>query len=97
MARIHILIDEAERERFRRQAEREGKSLAAWLRDAARDRLAAAEPPPQMRTLEELRAFFAACAARETGREPDWDEHRRVIEQSIGSGAAAGSSLTPTC
>lgn len=88
MARIHLLIDEAERERFRRQAEREGKSLAAWLRDAARDRLTAAEPQRQMRTLEELRAFFAACGARETGREPEWDEHRRVIEQSIGSGAA---------
>jgi hypothetical protein len=89
VARIHILIDQAERERFRRQAKREGKSLTAWLRDAARDRLAAAERQPKMRTLEELRAFFAACGARETGREPDWDEHRRVIEQSIGSGAAA--------
>ena len=89
MARIHILIDEAERERFRRQAEREGKSLAAWLREAARDRLAAAESPPQLRTLGQLRAFFAACGAREAGREPGWDEHRRVIEQSIGSGAAA--------
>ena len=90
MARIHILIDEAERERFRRQAELEGKSLAAWLRDAARDRLTAAESPLQLRTLERLLAFFAACAARETSREPEWDEHRRVIEQSIGSGTPRG-------
>ncbi len=80
MARIHILVDEAERERFRREAQREGKSLAAWLRDAGRDRLATAESRLQLRTLEELRAFFAACAARETGREPDWDEHHRVIQ-----------------
>ena len=35
MARIRILIDEAEWERFRRQAEREGKSRAAWLRVTA--------------------------------------------------------------
>jgi hypothetical protein len=88
MSRIHIPIDEAEHQRFRRQAEREGKSLAAWLRDAARERLAAAERRPRMDSLEELRAFFAGCAARERGREPDWDEHRRVIEQSVRSGAA---------
>jgi hypothetical protein len=88
MSRIHIPIDKAEHERFRRQAEREGKSLAAWLRDAARQRLAAAEGRPRMDSLEELKAFFAACAARETGREPDWDEHQRVIEQSVRSGAA---------
>lgn len=88
MSRIHILIDQAEQERFRRQAEREGKSLAAWLRDAARERLAAADRRPRMDSLGELRAFFAACAARETGVEPNWEEHRRVIEDSIRSGAA---------
>lgn len=88
MKRIHILINEAEQEQFRRQAERERKSLAAWLRDAARERLSAAERRRRIETAEELRTFFAACAAREAGREPDWDEHRRVIEQSIRSGTA---------
>lgn len=85
VSRIHILIDDAEHERFRRQAAREGKSLAAWLRDAAREKLAAAEDGMRMDTVEELRAFFAACDARERGREPDWEEHRRVIEESIRS------------
>ena len=86
MTRIHIPLDEAEKERFREQAEREGKSLAGWLRDAARDKLAEAERRPSIGTVLELRAFFAACTSRETRREPEWDEHRRVIEGSIRSG-----------
>ena len=88
MTRIHVPLDDAEKERFRQQAEREGKSLAAWLRDAARDKLAAAQRRPALETRQQLSAFFAACTARETAREPEWDEHRRVIERSIRSGAA---------
>jgi len=88
MTRIHIPLDEAEKERFRQQAERESKSLAAWLRDAAREKLAAAQRQPAIDTVDELRAFFAACTARETRQEPDWEEHRRVIDRSIRSGAA---------
>lgn len=84
--RLHVPLSEEEKERFRRQAEREGKTLAQWMREAARDRLAATERRPAMATVKELRAFFAACTARETRREPDWEEHRRVIERSIGSG-----------
>lgn len=86
--RIHIILDDAEKERFRRQAEREGKSLAAWLREAARERLAATDQRTELRTLKQLRAFFDACDRRETGPEPDWEEHRKVIERSIGTGAS---------
>lgn len=88
MTRIHIPLDQAEKERFRQQADREGKSLAAWLRDAARDKLAAAQRRPAIETVDELRAFFAACTTRETRAEPEWEEHRRVIEGSIRSGAS---------
>jgi hypothetical protein len=88
MTRIHLPLDEAEKERFREQAEREGKSLGAWLREAAWEKLAAAERQPRIETVDELRAFFAACTARETRPEPEWEEHRRVIEGSIGSGAS---------
>ena len=83
MTRIHVPVDEAEKERFRRQAEREGNSLAAWLRDAARDKLAAAARQPAIDTLDDLRAFFAACATRETRDEPEWDDQRRLIERSM--------------
>jgi hypothetical protein len=86
VTRIHLSLDEAEKERFREQAEREGKSLAAWMREAARDRLAVAERRPAIETVDELRALFSACTARETRQEPEWEEHRRVIEGSIGCG-----------
>lgn len=85
--RIHIVLDEAEKQRFRRQAEREGKSLSAWIRDAAREKLAEAAAV-RLDTLDELRAFFAGCDERETRAEPDWAEHRRVIEASQRSGSA---------
>jgi hypothetical protein len=88
MSRIHIILDDDDKERFRREAAREGKSLTEWLREAARDRLAAAERTTRMDTVAELRAFFAACDARERGSEPEWDEHRRVIERSIRAGMA---------
>ncbi len=84
--RIHIVLDEAEKELFRRQAKLEGKSLAAWIREAARERLAAAQARRTFQTVEELRAFYRASDAAETRREPDWEEHRRVIERSIRSG-----------
>lgn len=86
MTRIHLVLDEAEKERFRRQAAREGKSLSAWIRDAALERLAAAERRTSIGTVDKLDAFFAACDAREQGREPDWEEQLRVIDESRRSG-----------
>lgn len=85
--RIHIVVDEEEKERFRRQAAREGKSLSAWLRTAARERLSRRERPA-LDDVEELRTFFEACDERETAPEPDWEEHRRVIDRSVRSGTA---------
>jgi len=81
-SRIHILLDEAEKNRYRRQAEREGKSLGAWLRAAAEDRLRAAESALTLRSRADLARFFAECDAREHGQEPDWSEHRETIERS---------------
>lgn len=38
-------------------------------------------------TAEDVRAFFKACDTdREELREPDWEEHRLVLENSIRSG-----------
>ncbi len=87
MTRIHIVVDEEEKERFRGCAVGEGKTLSEWLREAAREKLRQ-EDPSRFDTLEELRAFFASCDARERRDEPDWEEHRRVIEGSARSGAA---------
>ncbi len=85
--RIHLVLDQIEKERFRRQAKMEGKSLSAWLRDLARERLAR-EDRVRLDTREELDAFFEACDERESGEEPDWSEQRAVIENSIRRGAA---------
>jgi len=86
MTRIHILLDESEKERYRRHAQRAGMSLGAWLRQAAREKLAAEEGATRLDTVAELRAFFASCDEREPEKEPDWAEHRRVIESSQRSG-----------
>jgi len=86
MARIHILLDEVDKARYRRQAEREGMSLGAWLRSAADERLKAASAPRPLRTREALEGFFEECDERETVREPDWSEHRAVIERSRRAG-----------
>lgn len=36
--RIHIVVDAADKERYRRQAAREGKTLSDWLREAAAEK-----------------------------------------------------------
>lgn len=87
-ARIHIIVDDAEKERFRRRAERVGKSLSSWLRDVARESLAAEQGRTELRTVEELNSFFAACDRRERGREPDWEEHEAVIVRSARAGGS---------
>lgn len=89
--RIHIVVDAAEKERYRREAARAGKTLSEWLREAASEKVAAARAGSALDTTEALKSFFEACDARESGREPDWDEHRRVIEESIGGGSGGGS------
>jgi len=83
--RIQVVIDELEREAFRRAAAREGLALSDWLRRAGRERLQAAAQT-KLRSAEELRTFFEDCGQRERGKEPGWREHRTVIEESKASG-----------
>jgi hypothetical protein len=85
MTRVQVVLSEIEREEFRRAAAREGLSLSEFLRRAARDRLAALKPG-QLSTVKELQAFFRECDRREEGVEPDWKEHRAVIEESKAAG-----------
>ena len=86
--RVQVVLDEEEREAFRRMAEREGLSLSAWLREAGRQRLASCERQRVLRTSEELRQFFARCRESEGGIEPDWEQHKAVIERSRRCGEA---------
>jgi hypothetical protein len=81
-------MGEVEREVFRQAAAREGLSLSDWLRRAARDRLEGSQRPG-LSSVEDLRAFFAECDEREVGTEPDWEEHRAVIEESRARGKSS--------
>ena len=86
MATIHLALSEEDRERFARQAEREGKTLDAWLISVARQHIA--EPKTGERTrkfqsTDEIRAYLRAHSDLDKlEREPDWEEHLRNIDLS---------------
>jgi hypothetical protein len=79
--RIHLIVNERERDAFRAQAARQGVSLGEWLRKAGRDRLER-EQPKRLRTPEDLEEFFAEINRDEQGKEPDWEEHLAVMNRS---------------
>ena len=83
MARVQLVIPDDDRIRFLHQARREGKSLSAWLRLAARERLERQSRDRRLGSCAELEEFFAECDANEgSDTEPDWSQHRAVIDQS---------------
>ena len=84
------MVREDEKERYRASADRGGLSLSKWLREAAREKLARESEERRLETVEDLDAFFAECDARHEGEgpEPDWEDHKKVIEASMRSGAA---------
>jgi hypothetical protein len=84
--RVQVLVDETEREAFRQVAEREGKSLSGWLRESAKERLEASKAANRITSVADLKKFFKACDLREKGREPDWQEHLRAMEESRATG-----------
>ena len=62
MAREQLVIPDDEWERFVEQARREGMSLNAWLRVAARERLGKRQSVKQFESPEDVAEFFASCA-----------------------------------
>ena len=89
MARVQLVIPDEDRERYAHQARREGLSLSAWLRAAARERLLRRQQIHPFRSPAELEAFFRQCDALDgPAVEPDWDEHLAAIEESRRRGAA---------
>jgi len=83
--RIHLIIEEREREAFRASAAAEGISLSEWLREAARERLDRGQPKVISST-RDLDRFFAERAIAEAGEEPDWQQHESVMDQSRRAG-----------
>ena len=83
MARVQIIIPDEDRDRFFSQAKREGMTLSAWLRAAARERLDSRRDVRRLKSPAELEAFFRECNAKAgPGREPDWEEHLANMRES---------------
>lgn len=83
MARVQLIIPDEDRYRYVRQAKRDGLTLSAWLRAAAREKLKAEEESDRFKSVEDLRRFFAECDAKQGPEvEPDWEEHKRAIQES---------------
>ena len=84
MARVQLIIPDEDRDRFVQQARKEGLTFSAWLRAAASDRLEDQQRAKRFKSSEDLKRFFEKCSEREgPGREPDWEEHKRMIHESI--------------
>ena len=86
MSRVHVIVNEAQKVRYQSQAAREGKSLGAWLRDAAEEKMARSAPR-RFASVREFDEFIAACQARSAAeggleREPDWEETKEIILDS---------------
>ena len=87
MARVQLIIPDEDRDRFVRQARREGLTFSAWLRAAAHERLEARQRAKRFESPEDLRRFFEKCdAQRGPGVEPDWEEHLQTLHESITRG-----------
>ena len=83
MARVQLVMPEADRDRFVHQARREGMSLSAWFRAAARDRLEARQRVRAFDSPDDVKEFFRSCAALDGPEtEPEWTEHLRVMNES---------------
>lgn len=86
--RVQVILDEAEVDEIKHLARSEGLSLSAWFREAGRERVRASRERERLSTVAVLESFFAACDQRQRGeeREPNWEEHLRVIEDSRSRG-----------
>ena len=89
MARVQLVIPDEDRDRFVHQARKEGMTLSAWLRTAARERLQERQRAQPFQSPEDLEEFFRACDGLESSeKEPDWDRHLDLINQSRRRGAS---------
>ena len=86
MVKIQLEISEEDQERFARQAEREGKTLDAWLIGVAKQRIMEPQAGKQARKFEspnEIREYLRAHSNLDgLEREPDWEEHLRILDLS---------------
>ncbi len=81
--RVQVVLEEKEAARFKSQALKESKSMSAWLRNAGKTMLEMDKKRRSLADEKSLMAFFNKCNEQEKGEEPDWEEHKRLILESI--------------
>lgn len=86
MSRIHVVLNQAQKIRYQSHAAREGKSLGAWFREAAEEKIARGTPR-RFASVDEFDEFIAQCQERSAAsggleREPDWEVTKRIILDS---------------
>ncbi len=87
MARVQLVIPDADKDRYVNQARREGMSLSAWIRAAAHDRLEKRNNSVRRMSVDQLHEFWELCDSRPgPEHEPDWEEHLKVINESRAKG-----------
>ena len=84
--RIQVILDQEEATRFKSQAMKESKSLSAWLRDAGNKMIELNRLQKRLTDPDSLKQFFQKCNERESGVEPDWEDHKRLILGSYQAG-----------
>ncbi len=84
--RVQVILDEEEATRFKSQAMKESKSLSAWLRDAGKKMIEINQQQQRLTDPDSLKRFFKKCDERESGLEPDWEDHKRLILDSYQAG-----------
>ncbi len=83
MARAQFVISDEDRDQFAQQARREGLTLSAWLRSAARERLEDRQRLELFQSTVDLEKFFMACDILDGPEtEPEWDKHLSAIAES---------------
>lgn len=86
VARIHFVAGEADKIRYEAEARREGVSLGGWFRAAAEERIRAGRER-RFASAAEFDAFVAECQeSAGPGREPDWEDLKRLLRHSKFSG-----------
>ena len=58
MVRVQLVMPDADRDRFVDQARREGLTLSAWMRAAARERLDARQQVKLFQSPDDVKEFF---------------------------------------
>jgi hypothetical protein len=84
--RIQVILDQKDAIQFRSQAQKELKSLSAWLRDAGKKMLEINERKKPLSDPASLKSFFKTCKEREEGIEPDWEDYKKVILEGYSKG-----------